>query len=315
MRTKVYCEQCDHRVDYEVKDMETTRQVKELDLTLTVPVAHCRTCGAEVFVKEIDAKAQHAFFDEYRKRQGLISASTIRNMRKKLGLSQRDMARLLGLGEITIARYELGSIPSRANSMLLESLRSRHTLITFFEDNAAQLSEHGREALQTYLKESNPLLYTGHRKFSIDKFHALTALLVSLCEASDDKCYTTKLNKLLFYCDFGHHYKHGQSITGSKYLRLSYGPVPNKYDFKYDKNPYLVAIVEENGIRYALKKPFESSSLKQEEIEMAHTIYNQLGGRTSLMLSDLSHHESAWLNTESGECISYTHSQELSLSL
>src|SRR2546426_12712220 len=37
----------------------------------------------------------------------------------------------------------------------------------------------------------------------------------------------TKLMKLLYFVDFDHYEKHGQSVTGAIYRKLPHGPYPN----------------------------------------------------------------------------------------
>lgn len=47
-----------------------------------------------------------------------LTPQDIKDIRAKYGLSQRSFARLLGLGEASLARYEKGQKPSRANANL-----------------------------------------------------------------------------------------------------------------------------------------------------------------------------------------------------
>jgi uncharacterized phage-associated protein len=47
-------------------------------------------------------------------------------------------------------------------------------------------------------------------------------------DANNDKLGKVKLMKLLYYADFDHFEKHGKSITGDRYYKLPYGPVPGQ---------------------------------------------------------------------------------------
>jgi hypothetical protein len=42
----------------------------------------------------------------------------------------------------------------------------------------------------------------------------------------DRRCGATKLNKILFYADFGAHRKLGRAISGQEYQKLPHGPAP-----------------------------------------------------------------------------------------
>lgn len=52
-----------------------------------------------------------------------LGPEEIRAIRKKYGLSQRAFAQVLGLGEASVARYEKGVKPTRANANLLRAAR------------------------------------------------------------------------------------------------------------------------------------------------------------------------------------------------
>jgi hypothetical protein len=51
-------------------------------------------------------------------------------------------------------------------------------------------------------------------------------LYISKHSMQDEKFGTTKLNKLLFYCDFEAFRKFGKAITGKEYQKLDEGPAP-----------------------------------------------------------------------------------------
>jgi len=60
---------------------------------------------------------------------------------------------------------------------------------------------------------------------SNQKFKELILYISKKCE-KDDKFGATKLNKLLFYCDFEAYRRWGESITGKDYQKLAEGPAP-----------------------------------------------------------------------------------------
>ena len=76
--------------------------------TVEVPefqVPRCKNCGALVF----DDPANDQIADALRQQVGLLSPERIRGNRESLGLTQRDFANLLGVGESTVSRWETGS--------------------------------------------------------------------------------------------------------------------------------------------------------------------------------------------------------------
>jgi HTH-type transcriptional regulator/antitoxin MqsA len=64
----------------------------------------CGACGEEVLPAELIARVEA---ERYRL-DGLLSPAEVLAVRKRLGLTQRDMSKLLGVGEKSYTRWELG---------------------------------------------------------------------------------------------------------------------------------------------------------------------------------------------------------------
>ncbi len=64
----------------------------------------CNACGEEVLPAELIARIEA---ERYRL-DGLLSPTEVLAVRKRLGLTQRDMSKLLGVGEKSYTRWELG---------------------------------------------------------------------------------------------------------------------------------------------------------------------------------------------------------------
>lgn len=89
-----------------------------------IAVAHtkweeCSECGEQILGPELN----RALEDESRRRQGLLTPDEIKTIRDGVGLSQVEIAQLLGVGDKTYARWETGkSIQNRANDNLIRLL-------------------------------------------------------------------------------------------------------------------------------------------------------------------------------------------------
>jgi hypothetical protein len=64
-------------------------------------------------------------------------------------------------------------------------------------------------------------------EFNESKFRNLLLHLSTLCE-DDPRFGATKLNKLLYYIDFGAYRLLGQPVTGATYQNLPEGPAPRE---------------------------------------------------------------------------------------
>jgi putative zinc finger/helix-turn-helix YgiT family protein len=108
--------------------------------TLAVATTHlkCPRCG-EVILRMRDWKRQHEdALEIYRKRHGLLSADEMRAIRKRLGLNQAELARLLRLGANTISRWESGrNVQTGAMDILLRLIRDLPGSVAYLRKRAA----------------------------------------------------------------------------------------------------------------------------------------------------------------------------------
>ena len=81
----------------------------------------CRECGLEVADVHRAGATQRAISDAYRKAKGLLTSEEIKNGRKRLGLTQKDLADLLSVGIASIKRWETGIIQSQSMDRILRA--------------------------------------------------------------------------------------------------------------------------------------------------------------------------------------------------
>jgi uncharacterized phage-associated protein len=151
-------------------------------------------------------------------------------------------------------------------------------------------------------------VFTGHRAFSLEKMASMVSYLAS--RTSD--LYKTKLNKLLFYADFANYYVHGSSISGSRYVHLPYGPVPDSYEETLETlNHYgVIDVSKQNSAD--LVRPGDNSAtdfLSPEEIRSLDWVLETFGGMSASQLTEISHREKAYKNTRAGEEIAYEYAK------
>ena len=116
---KSYCEHCDAERNTFVEQREETLPVKGEDTTVIADVRVCAVCNNPVWDRELDGESLKTAFDAYREKHGLLTCAQIKSFRDQYGLTQIQFARLLGLGDKTIARYETGSIQDEAINTLM----------------------------------------------------------------------------------------------------------------------------------------------------------------------------------------------------
>lgn len=158
--------------------------------------------------------------------------------------------------------------------------------------------------------EAGLTIFNGYRNFSLDKM----AAMVSHLAASTTDLYKTKLNKLLFYADFVNYYMHGSSISGSRYVHLPYGPVPDGYEETLETlNHYGVIDVSKQNSAELVQTGENPARdfLDETELKSMDWVIETYGKMSASQLTEISHRERAYKNTKSGEEIAYEYAKFL----
>ena len=111
---KAYCELCDDDVNYTTKEVILKTTINGVTFSYPYIESYCTHCGEKVFPVSISNKNDILKYDEYKKRIGLLTSVEIKEIRKKLNLTQEGLAKLMGCGLRTITRYENGGVQDRA---------------------------------------------------------------------------------------------------------------------------------------------------------------------------------------------------------
>jgi len=99
------CRQCGQRevalakTSYDAEVRHDGRLHKFTIPDLELPV--CRACGEEVFTEKVDAQVT----DALREHLNLLTPAQIREAIKRVGMSQKDLAKCLGIAEATLSRW------------------------------------------------------------------------------------------------------------------------------------------------------------------------------------------------------------------
>lgn len=142
----------------------------------------------------------------------------------------------------------------------------------------------------------------------------LKELLLFICQRSegDGPFGATKLNKLLFFCDFTAYRKFGKPITGHRYQRLDNGPAPRALvpirSQMEEEGAIAIAERDYHGHtqkRVLARRDADLQEFSADEIALVTALIDEYWGRTARQLSDLSHEFRGWQLAEDGEDIPY----------
>lgn len=114
-------------------EMNEVLKVRGEDIEVTSRVHYCPE-GVHYFYDVEDEENKFEFaYREYRKRKGLLQPEEIRQIREQYGLSQRNFARLLDWGDITIHRYESGAIQDTVHNDFLSLIKDFDNFKKYFD--------------------------------------------------------------------------------------------------------------------------------------------------------------------------------------
>ena len=106
-----------------IRDM--TYIVKDIPVTFKEKILIDMASGEEIFDSKLEQENDVNLYNEYRKIKGLLLPEKIKEIRNNFGVTQVVFAKVLGLGEKTIARYENGSLQDMAQNNLIKAVSER----------------------------------------------------------------------------------------------------------------------------------------------------------------------------------------------
>src|SRR5450759_4304477 len=116
---KLECLECGKLVTPKIVERTETLPVRGEPTEVLARVAVCTECNADMSVEELDDATLVAAFNLYRQKHGLMTPEEMRRLRGRYGLGVRPFSLLLGWGEITLHRYESGSLQDAAHEATL----------------------------------------------------------------------------------------------------------------------------------------------------------------------------------------------------
>jgi putative zinc finger/helix-turn-helix YgiT family protein len=117
------------------KTVDIPGEVRGTPLSVQTEAAVCTNCGFQVLSEKQAATFNAIIADAYRRRNGLLTSKQLRQIRRRLGMSQREFAEFLKVGVASVKRWETGLVQDDA----LDQLVRLRTNIEFARSNVEQL--------------------------------------------------------------------------------------------------------------------------------------------------------------------------------
>jgi putative zinc finger/helix-turn-helix YgiT family protein len=253
-----------------IKKSEKKINFRGVDINIPVEHHSCPVCGVEAGTIDQAAHMQKAISEAYREAVNLLTGRQIVEARKKLNLSQDALAKRMNVGIASIKRWEGSQIQSRSM------------------DRALRLALAGQSSGDTC---------TGNRPLSLSRIK----LVLKEFESVLGKKILKKNDKMLFaakylwYADMVAHRELGESMTGSTYAALPFGPQLNNYR---DLIEDIMGATESSAV-----------PLTKEEKKIIARVAMKFPKEQ--MVYDAAHREKIWKEKPNGSIIPYPDSSEL----
>lgn len=265
--------------------------------------------------------------NSYRMKKGFLTSNEIVAIREKYGLSQVELAKLMGWGEATISRYESKAIQDEAYDNMLRIIKDDSLkALEYLEKNQdkfaplkryeikqnimKELDSNGKEFLArqslkgTYAMYEEPSVANGFTLLDIEKVESA----ISYYAERIADLYKVKLMKLLWYADSVAYSKNGRSITGLVYRHNKMGALPvghnqlltlEKVDVREEESIY--------GTKYSFyrHRDVDLGYLEKDEIEILDKVISKFANYSTQEIVDYMHEEIAYKETASGDVISF----------
>lgn len=228
----------------------------------------------------------------------------LRDLRRKTGKSQEDLARVLDIPRVSVSQIENGQ--RDINSIELAKIAeffgvSTDYLLLSKEDTQELEKEIDTEKAEERI--SVPKLKTGKFK----------EVLIYILEKTAGKLNVgqTVLYKLLYFSDFNYYERFEEQLTGAKYQKNLHGPTPIAFkkiidemidkEIKIDCNDYF----GRKQLRYIALRKADLRKINGAEKEIIDDVINRLGDMNATQISDYSHEDVPWKVTKDSEIIDY----------
>ncbi len=272
----------------------------------------------------------------YRKKMGLLTSYEIVKIRENYGLSQVDLARLLGWGEVTISRYESKAIQDEAYDTMLRLIKDNPLkALEFLKRNSAKFStdrilairqcildkldSYGKEFLTRQTFECEYVIFdepsdsNGYTVLDIDKLETVVSYLAKYMT----DFYKIKLMKSLWYVDALSYIQTGRAMTGLVYRHESIGALPiGHYNLLNLEN---INVKEEINCDYdSMLHIYPSENvdytiLSNEEKMIIETVVNKFENFKVSDMVECMKKERAYKETLEGEIIPFSRAKGLEI--
>lgn len=264
--------------------------------------------GEEIFDRNIEIENDKNLYNAYKKNNNLLLSEEIRDIRKKYNLNQKEYAAVLGVGEITIHRFEKGDIQTESVDAIMRLSDNPNNMYFLALQNKKNLSDELYTRLINRVNElillkkhalidineieSNNLNFKGTSALTlahhlINNYNSKVDEIVKKYQVKPEYITNLKLQKLLYYVQAFSLLLFNKKAFNEKIIAWSYGPVVDKVYQEYKEN-------HDSEIKTVVTNTKLSDGLEM----VVNAVIETYGEMEANKLIDFTHEEDPWKNTD-----------------
>lgn len=237
----------------------------------------------------------------------------IAGLRKIKGISQEGLAKRIKISRPSLAQIELGNRCVDIMELQNLSIVLGFSLDEFMSESFTPGSFRDSEDVESKV-EPNPKKVKERisvPSLQVNKFRNVLLYILERC-AGKPNVGETVLYKLLYFSDYNYYELYEEHLTGAKYRKLPFGPVPQQLDTiinqMIDTGQLHRVKTEYHGYpqtRYLPLIKADLTELKASEKETIDRVIEQMSDWSASAISNYSHKDLPWLASKDGEEINY----------
>lgn len=320
-----------------IKIEKATTFIKDTKIEYDEIVYFCSTLGEDdedaYFIpqKVMDENLLRAR-NAYRQIKGLLTSDEIVEFRKKFDLSQVELARLLGWGDVTVSRYESKAIQDSTydnelrlimeNPILMLKMLEKNQSAFQFDRYTIIRNKISEFITDTFIKRQNllnyyalyskPCIENGYIVLDIDKLEQVINYIAS--KITDLK--KVLLMKLLWYSDALNFKKNHIAVTGLVYVHKPMGALPVGHESIMNLSGIRVEEETPDNFDYSIyhvlpNNKADISRLSAKEIEVLDSVICQFHSYSGKDIAKYMHQEYAYQHTVPNQIIQFTDAEKI----
>lgn len=297
--------------DKDVKTRKATTEVRGVEIVFDEYYKVDSNTGEEIFDRELEIMNDANVYDIYKKKKGLLTNAEIKEIRNKYNMNQKEYALAIGVGEVTVNRFENGAIQTEATDAIMRLSEDPDNMYNLLTNNQESIP---KSTYDSFVKRIDELrLLKAHKiaeydkekisksRFStadiddvvdnvIEKYNKKYELLNEQYKVDTNCEFITplKLQKLLYYIQGMTLYIFGKPAFENKIYAWPYGPVVEEVYKKYKTQG-----------KKPIATPKDVNKISKGLSNIIDIIIEGYGEYSASRLIDLTHKEDPWKEAES----------------